>query len=395
MNLLNALNRLLCKLKTRMLLSVLSVAIGVTSVVIIGYVGDMGALAVNTELDNLGMDGLTITANAIGGSAGCALKENDLELLNKSKYVQTAEPLLIKDSYIQTHSEKISATLFGLKENPEVLNLDLLYGRKLKLRDIKANANVCMLDEELAKKIYSRANIVGKRLTVLSNNREELFEVIGIVKSGSGILENIAGSVVPSFVYIPYTTFQRMTGNDSIERIAVKINDGENINRVSQELVRSLELDSGIKGIYNAQNLSGQRESLQKLLGIVTVVLSAIGGISLIVAGLGIMTVMLVSVRERTREIGIKKAIGAKNYKILSEFIAEAFFIATAGCIVGIIAGSLTAFAAAKVFSLEFSPSYQRYLVCLLISVIIGCVFGAYPAYKAARLKPVDALRRE
>lgn len=391
---LRTLKRLMHQLKTRMLLSVLSVAIGVASVVIIGYVGDMGTFAVNTELDNLGMDGLTISANA-SGNPGCCLKETDLEILEKSRYVQTAEPLLIKNSFIQTNYDKISTTLFGLKENPEVLNLDLLHGRKLKFQDIKANANVCMLDEELAEKIYSRANIVGKQLTVISNNREELFEVIGIVKSGSGILENIAGSVVPSFVYIPYTTFQRITGNASIERIAVKVKDGENIDRVSEELVRNLELGSGIKGIYNAQNLSGQRDSLQKLLGIVTVVLSAIGGISLIVAGLGIMTVMLVSVRERTREIGIKKAIGAKNYTILSEFIAEAFFIAVAGCIAGITTGSLTSFAAAKIFSFEFSLSYQRYLICMIISVLIGCAFGAYPAYKAARLKPVDALRRE
>lgn len=389
-----SLGRLFHRLKARAFLSAISVAIGVTSVVVIGYIGDMGALAVNKELDNLGMDGLTITANA-GANPGYSLKEADLEALAKNQSVQTAEPLLIKDSYIIAHSKKTNATLFGLKENPEVLKLDLLYGRKLKFYDIKANANVCMIDEELARKIYSRANIIGKQLTVFLNNREEQLKVIGIVKSGSGILENIAGSVVPSFIYIPYTTFQRISGNDSIERIAVKLKDGENIGKVSDDLVRNLELNSGFKGIYNAQNLSGQRESLQRLLTTVTTVLSAIGGISLIVAGLGIMTAMLVSVKERTREIGIKKSIGAKNYKILSEFIAEAFLISIIGCACGMFIGISAAYAGAKIFSREFIFSYKRYILCMLISVLIGCSFGAYPAYKAARLKPVDALRRE
>lgn len=246
MNFLNNLGRLFRQLKTRTLLSVASVAIGVTSVVIIGYIGDMGALAVNTELDNLGMDGLTITANA-GGNSGCCLREAELAALEKNQAVQTAEPLLITDSVIQLHSKEITTTLFGLRENPQILKLDLLYGRKLKLQDIKTNANVCMVDAELAKKLYSRANIVGKQLTVFSNNQEELFEVIGVVKSGSGILDNIAGSVLPSFVYVPYTTFQHITGKDIIDRIAIKIKDGENINKASEELVRHLELYSVLK----------------------------------------------------------------------------------------------------------------------------------------------------
>ena len=394
MSLFTDLRRLFRQMKIRTVLSIISVAIGVTSVVLIGYIGDTGTRAVNSELDNLGMDGLTITANT-KLNTGCSLKESELEALQANKNVQTAEPLLITDSTVQIHDETVKTTLFGVQENPAILKLDLLFGRKLKTQDIKSSANVCMIDEELAKKLYQRTNIVGKVLTISVNGQEDEYKVIGIVKSGSGILNNIAGSVLPSFLYVPYTTYQRVTNKDTLDRIAVKIKEGENIDRVTGELIRTLEHSTGYWGSYESQNLSNQRESLGNLLNIVTLILSLIGGISLVVAGLGIMTVMLVSVSERTREIGIKKAIGAKNHKILGEFILEAFTIALIGCVIGIGAGTLIAYIGTQLLHLDMIFSYQRYLICLLVSVFIGCVFGAYPAYKAARLKPVDALRRE
>lgn len=394
MSLFTDLRRLFQQMKVRTVLSIISVAIGVTSVVLIGYIGDTGTRAVNSELDNLGMDGLTITANT-KLNTGCSLKESELETLQANKKVQTAEPLLITDSTIQIHDEEIKTTLFGVQENPAILKLDLLFGRKLKTQDIKSGANVCMIDEDLAKNLYQRTNIVGKVLNISVNGQEDEYKVIGIVKSGSGILNNIAGSVLPSFLYVPYTTYQRVTNKDTLERIAVKINEGENIDKVTGELIRTLEHSTGYWGSYESQNLSNQRESLGNLLDIVTLILSLIGGISLVVAGLGIMTVMLVSVSERTREIGIKKAIGAKNHKILGEFILEAFIIALIGCVIGIGVGTLIAYIGTQLLHLNMIFSYQRYLICLLVSVFIGCVFGAYPAYKAARLKPVDALRRE
>ncbi len=394
MSLFTDLRRLFRQMKIRTVLSIISVAIGVASVVLIGYIGDTGTRAVNSELDNLGMDGLTITANT-KLNTGCSLKESELETLQKNKNVLTAEPLLITDSAIQIHDEEIKTTLFGVQENPVILKLDLLYGRNLKTQDVKSSANVCMVDEELAKKLYRRTNIVGKTLNVCVNGQEDVYKVIGVVKSGSGILNNIAGSVLPSFLYIPYTTYQRVTNKDTLDRIAVKIREGEDLDKVTENLIRTLEQSTGYWGNYESQNLSNQRESLAKLLNIVTLILSLIGGISLVVAGLGIMTVMLVSVNERTREIGIKKAIGAKNHKILGEFILEAFTIALIGCMIGIFAGTLIAYAGTRIFHFEMILSYQRYVSCLIISVFIGCIFGAYPAYKAARLKPVDALRRE
>lgn len=394
MSLFADLRRLFRGMKIRTALSVISVAIGVTSVVLIGYIGDTGTRAINSELDNLGMDGLTITANA-GLSTGGMLKEPERKLLQDNKNVAAAEPLLITASAIQIRDKDIKATLFGIQENPEILKLDLLYGRTLKTQDVKSGANVCMIDEELAKSLYHRSNIIGKDLTVRVNGLSEQYKVIGIVKSGSSILNNIAGSVLPSFLYVPYTSYQNITGNDTLDRIAVKIREGEDIGKVTKELIRTLERSTGYIGGFESQNLSNQRESLSNLLSIVTLVLSLIGGISLIVAGLGIMTVMLVSVSERTREIGIKKAIGAKSRKILVDFILEAFIIALVGCVIGIAAGTLIAYAGIRFLHFEMVVSYQRYFGCIAVSLLIGCVFGAYPAYKAARLKPVDALRSE
>lgn len=378
----------------RTVLSVISVAIGVASVMLIGYIGDSGTAAVNKELDTLGMDGLTIYAES--GVSGSVLRTKDLQTIEQNPNVLSAEPLMVLGAEINSgRNRATAATVWGIREDVSVMKFDIFHGRQIKTSDIKAKANVCMVDAELAKTLYGRTNITGKKISMTINSITQEYDIIGVVKCSSGIVNNVVGSVIPSFVYIPYSTFQLSAGTDTLDRIAVKIKDGYEIQQVSDSIIRSLELSNGYKEIYSSQNLAVQRESLQNLLSIVTLVLSVIGGISLFVAGLGIMTVMLVSVNEKTREIGIKKAIGAKNGNILFEFIFEAFSIAFLGSVVGIIIGTSVFLAAALFLKISFFFAYIRCIACMTVSIIIGCVFGAYPAYKAASMKPVEALRRD
>ena len=159
-------------------------------------------------------------------------------------------------------------------------------------------------------------------------------------------------------------------------------------------IVNHLDLRCGTEA-FVANNLAKQKDGLLQVLGLVTLILSAVGSISLLVASLSIMTVMLVSVNERTREIGIKKALGATRNAIMLEFLFEAGLISLIGCILGTGAGYLISFIGASYFHVAFHIRIDIILMAAGFSILSGTVFGVYPAYKAARLKPVDALRQE
>ena len=166
------------------------------------------------------------------------------------------------------------------------------------------------------------------------------------------------------------------------------------MERVESNILHTLEGSSGTDG-YRTDNLAAQRDQLTGLMDIVTVVLTVISGISLVVSGLGIMTIMLVSVNERTREIGTKKAIGATKKRILMEFLTEAVVISLGGSVCGILLGSAVSAAGLFFLGAPIPFDWQGMLLLIAFSVFTGAVFGVYPAMKAAKLKPVDALRME
>ncbi len=228
-----------------------------------------------------------------------------------------------------------------------------------------------------------------------SGGVEENYKVIGIIKTGSGLLQNIIGNYIPTFVYVPYTTIQATSGRNDFDQIVVKVKSGGNVESIGKTIVDTLNRDNGTADAFISNNLAKQKDSLTNMLGIITLVLSAVGSVSLLVASLSIMTVMLVSVNERTREIGIKKAIGAKQSSIMLEFMFEAVLISLIGCVCGIAAGYVISLAGAEYFGVELSTRADIMMIAVEFSLASGTVFGVYPAYKASRLKPVDALRQE
>ena len=161
-----------------------------------------------------------------------------------------------------------------------------------------------MIDEELARESYSRSNIVGKKVNVEINGIMHEYEVIGVVKNGVNVLQSMLGNVIPAFVYIPYTTFQNASARSYFDQIAVKLYDS-NVN-VSGKIETAIIAGNSNRTAVNVENLLGQKDALSSILDIVTIILTFIAGISLLVSGLSIMTVMMVAVSERTREIGIK-----------------------------------------------------------------------------------------
>lgn len=373
---------------------IMGIVIGVASVILISSIGESGRNAITSQLNSLGMDGLNIQA-ASAVSSQSALHDIDVQKSRQVKGVKAAMPIIMQIGGAQLRNVQKQALIWGIGEQArQMQTVHLLYGSMLTKSDIQNAADVCLVEDAYARAAYKRSNIVGKTITVFVNSTSTDMKVKGIVANGSGMFYNLVGNYIPSFLYMPYTTAENLRGEDGYDQIAVQTYSESNNDWIGNRIVSALSTD-GSGNTYVAMNMFKQRQQLSDVLNIITLIISAVGGISLVVAGLGIMTVMTMSVSERTREIGIKKAIGAPKSAILLEFLFEALGISILGGMLGLAAGLSLAYAATLVMHMPFAWTIRSVLFSTLLSVSIGVVFGVYPAVKASNLNPVDALRFE
>lgn len=379
--------------KMRSALTVSGVAIGVVSVLIISSIGDIGKHTINQELDSIGIGGLTIgtdktvTAKELGTA--------ELDFVKAQQTVEDAMPLLMQYTTALVREEVQNCIVWGINSSADrVISLNVKYGRLINRSDLNSSGNVCVVDESFAQQVYRRGNIVGKTLSVQVGNSYEAFEVVGVVETGGNVLQSLMGDYVPTFLYLPYTTMQRLTGRSGFDQIAVRVKGDVDPDTASEVLTSSLEAKLKAPGGIHIENLNNHKEQLNNVLDIVTLILSVIGGISLVVAGLSIMTVMLVSVHERTREIGIKKSIGASKTAILLEFLAESLFITLLGSLAGVAVGGTAVVCGSLLLGIELLLNLRLILFCIGFAMAVGVLFGVYPAIKAAGMRPVDALRQ-
>lgn len=375
-------------------LTIASIAIGVASVVLIDIIGNVGQNAMNQELGALGFGSLSISVDSRRDDI--MLEQTDLQAIESQPSVESAVPVMLEYSSMTMRSLVGNAAIWGVGSGADqVFALSPKYGSLFSRSDISSAANVCLLDVSTANSFYHRENIVGKRLQLFIGGSYQEFTVIGIVESGGNAMQSLIGQYLPMFVYVPYTTLQRLSGRTGFDQIAVTVSDTAQVEQTADELVRVLEQNSGADGAFRSENVAQQKDRLNNLMGIVKSILSTVAGISLVVAGLGIMTVMLVSVNERTREIGIKKSIGASRIVIMAEFLSEAFLISLLGGGIGAGVGVLLAFLGCAIVGAQLVLSAGTILFAVGFAVVLGVLFGVYPSWIACRMSPVDALRFE
>ena len=379
----------------RSFLTISSISIGVASVVLIGSIGEIGKDTITRELNSLGLGSISVSADQKFTSL--KMDEEDLALIREIPAVSSATPVVLCFGSLRMRGLVANAMLWGVDDSKnQMISLDPQYGRLINQSDISGSENVCVIDRKVAQLFYQRDNVVGKQLDAMIGGSYETFEIIGVADSGGNILQNMVGEVIPSLVYLPYTTLQRYTGEYSFEQIAVTLkNPTADVDAVSQQLEAAINRLHNIERGFKAENISQQKDTLDRLLDIVTMILSAIAAVSLVVAGLGIMTVMIVSVNERTREIGIKKSIGATQGLILMEFLIEAFTISLIGSIIGVTFGLSVVWGGCKLLAIPISINFTLIMSSILLTIGIGVIFGVYPATIAAKMRPVDALRTE
>lgn len=384
--------RSLCRNKIRSFLTIAGIVVGVMSVVVVSAIGEIGKISINNELSGMGMDSLVVSVQS--GAAG-ALTENELEKIRSINSVENAMPLMsiIADGEIK--NSPMTCMAWGVNEDADnVIALEVLYGRLLNRGDLAEKNNVCVIDEAIAKENYKRGNVVGKKLTLNFGSMPVELEIVGVVKNGVNTLQNMLGGFIPDFVYVPYPIMQEYLSKSDFDRITVRLKDNSESEEAAEEVKKTLL--RGTSGyVYSVDDLVGQKKRMNNILSIAASALSAAAGVSLVVSGISIMTVMLVSVSERTREIGIKKSIGAGKGMIMLEFLLESLVLTLIGSVIGIILGIIVSAAVGVMTNIGLYIDSKLCVTVLTVSLLIGGCFGAYPAYKAASMRPVDALRSE
>ena len=376
------------------ILSAIAIAIGVASLVIISAVGNSAYQVAESELGKLGIDGLSLR---LDGAAEETLEANYAEVLEKEvEGVRVAMPFRLKYGSSQLLKKGGDTVLWGVGSRMiETMNLTLLYGREILASDLAANARVAVIDAEYAFSAYRRTNIVGKTIRISVGNQWENYEIIGIIASQTEALNAMTGGEIGAFVYIPYTTMNEATQEHGVDQIAIRCEDTASSALIAEEAEQYMARTYPTKGTFVVENITGYLEQVKGIVRLIKLLVMAIGGISLFVAGFGVMNGMLAGIAERRHEIGIYLAVGAVPRHIIESVLLEAVFLCIGGGLAGCVLGIIGSAAIGHIIGITCIPQVEDLLLGVLVSGICGMLFGTVPAIKAAHLDPIAALNRD
>ena len=387
--------------KLRSLLTMLGIIIGVAAVIALVSIGNGVKQDIEDSISSLGSNLLVVLPGAprtpgARSSQGSmkSLKISDYEAIAKLEGVKAASPMT-NGSYVVIYQNKNWTTsVAGVNSNfQDVNNWTMTSGRFFSDKNVQNRERVAVVGQTVVKNLFADEDPVGKEIRV----KNIPFRVIGVLKSkGNGTMGNDQDDTV----LIPYTTsMERVEGIDYLRRVYVVAKDDGGIDRLQADIENLLRVRHNIKDTnlddFNIQNMKSIMETVAQTTGTFTLFLGAVAAISLVVGGIGIMNSMLVSVTERTREIGVRKALGATYSVIVTQFLIEAVVISLMGGFIGIAFGIGASKVIGMVSGMSTIVSVPTIIMSFAFSMAIGLIFGIYPARKAAKLNPIDALHYE
>jgi putative ABC transport system permease protein len=380
--------------KVRSLLTMLGVIIGVSAVILLVAIGTGVQKEITGTIQGLGSNLLFVFPEQIntggggfGGppSQGRPFSTADAKMLqSRLTGVDAVVPVSSGSAVLKLGNKSGRSTLSGATEQAaQVFSATLGGGRSYNRSEVDASARVIDIGYTIKTSLFPTSDPIGQLISV----NGQRFTVIGWYQKQGGSLSGDQDNQA----YLPITTLQNLTGNNDIRIILIKVTDATQIDLVRAQVKRVLapKFQDNVTVMSQDQTLG----ILSTVLGTLTYMLAGIAGISLLVGGIGIMNIMLVSVSERTREIGIRKAVGARTWDILSQFVIEAMMLSIIGGILGIMLGALGAAAISAVVPTEIS--LWSVGLAFFFSAGVGVFFGVYPAWKASQLDPIEALRYE
>ena len=387
--------------KLRSLLTMLGIIIGVAAVIALVSIVNGVKQDIEDSISSLGSNLLVVLPGAprtpgARPSQGSmkSLKISDYEAIAKLEGVKAASPMT-NGSYVVIYQNKNWTTsVAGVNANfQDVNNWTMTSGRFFSDKNVQNRERVAVVGQTVVKNLFADEDPVGKEIRV----KNIPFRVIGVLKSkGNGTMGNDQDDTV----LIPYTTsMERVEGIDYLRRVYVVAKDDEGIDRLQADIENLLRVRHNIKDTnlddFNIQNMKSIMETVAQTTGTFTLFLGAVAAISLVVGGIGIMNIMLVSVTERTREIGVRKSLRATYSVIVTQFLIEAVVISLMGGFIGIAFGIGASKVIGMVSGMSTIVSVPTIIMSFAFSMAIGLIFGIYPARKAAKLNPIDALHYE
>ncbi len=372
--------------KMRSFLTILGIVIGVASIIALITIVKSATYEVTNQFSTLGAE--TITVQAVGTPLKQGLTDNDIKLLGQVAHVAGVSPTLSGKATV-VNGKKVMDKVSVQGKNEVYFTHDqdtVSLGRGINLIDIKSKNKVCLLGANLVSQLYYGENPIDE--TMLVNGVS--YKIIGILKKSSGFsLTSNNNSVV-----IPYTTAMSFLGTRYISSVEVYMENSVKGDQITADIQTVLNQAFNYKqDAYTIVNMEDVLDMVNNMTGMLSMMLVGIASISLVVGGIGIMNMMLVSVTERTAEIGLRKALGAEPKRIQEQFLIEAVFLSSFGGVIGLGLGIGIAYLGTLILEIPFLLSGSTIILAISFSAAIGIVFGLAPARKASALNPIDALR--
>ena len=380
--------------KVRSLLTMLGIIIGVASVIILVNIVTAATLSMRTQLESMGTNLIQVTINRGGWGQTRSVSVKDIEQLTEenSELFSAVSPVVSGMGTIKYGTENVNTSITGVSESYiDIRSLEMEEGRFISETDIDNRSNVVVIGEYIRKELFGTESPVGQ--TVKINN--EKFTVIGLLKAAS---TNSSAGSSDDVMLLPYSRATRLVRNANINSFMVSAVSSDYMSEATDAIDNFLYKKFKNDNSYFVFNTAELIDTIDDALGVMSLLMAGIAGISLVVGGIGIMNIMLVTVTERTREIGIRKSIGAKRKSIITQFLIESAVISCIGGIIGIMVGVVGSYFVCRAMDMGAVPLSEQATVILgsfAFSALIGIFFGLYPANKAAKLNPIDALRND
>jgi putative ABC transport system permease protein len=384
----------------RTALTMLGIIIGITSVILITALAQGATTSITNQISSLGSNLIFIIPgtqrgpSVQGQSIVKTLTLSDSQAIAKLPHVVTTSATVSTRSQVVANGQNTNVSISGVQEGYQILqSIDMEYGSFIAQSDEDSLSRVAVLGPQVVTDLFGEGDDpTGQSIQIGS----KFFRVVGVTQSkgGSGF------SNPDDSVYIPVTTAMTiMLGQNYVSTILASADDASQVNNVMDEvkqlLINRHNIADNATPDFTIQSSQSALQTINTVTSLLTLMLAGIAGISLVVGGIGIMNIMLVTVTERTKEIGLLKAIGAKRKDILTQFLIEAVVLTLSGGAVGIVLGLSLGYLVSQLIHIPYIISISSIALAVGVSTAVGVIFGIYPAQRAARLSPIDALRYE